>query len=140
MGFVSRSRRYRPHPHEQRAVHGQGEVHRGVPLQRSGALHLQTQPGRVSPLQRAQHRPAGDGASGRRQRVVGGPSGGADGRRRREALGRRLQRELGHQRGHGGLSTARAGLRFKSSSSKPSLSLSLSVQLFVHLCCVITEA
>lgn len=66
------------------------------------------------------------GASGRRQRPVRGPRGGADGPRRSQAMGFRLQRKLGHQRGHGGLSTAWAGLRCTSSpSKKSSLSLSL---------------
>lgn len=129
-------------------MHRQGEVDHGVSLQTGPTLHLQTQPGCSGALQRAQHRPADHGekhvrtetqmtavepkaqtdekrlppeplgTSGGRQRLVRGPRGGADGGRGSQALGLGLQRELGPQRGHGGLQTAGAGLRCKSLSGK----------------------
>lgn len=105
------------------------------------------------------------GASGRRQRTITGPCGGADGNRRSETLGLCLQWKLGPEWGHGGLSSAWLGLCLKCSSGGkktefPLLMFSsdsvlfvsklllcvlpfprfLSMLLFVCLCCVITEA
>lgn len=56
------------------------------------------------------------GASGRRQRTITGPCGGADGNRRSETLGLCLQWKLGPEWGHGGLSSAWLGLCLKCSS------------------------
>lgn len=103
------------------------------------------------------------GASGRRQRTIAGPCGGADGNRRSETLGLCLQWKLGPEWGHGGLSSAGLGLCLKCSSGGKKTALLmfssdsvlfvsklllcvlpfprfLSILLFVCLCCVITEA
>lgn len=77
------------------------------------------------------------GASGRRERAVTGPCGGADWSRRSKALGICLQWKLGLEWGHGGLSSAGLGLCLKCSSGGknriPCVDVFLSILPFLSL-------